>query len=56
MWAVFRALERGWNLDEIHRLTRIDPWFLTQFQQIVELARSVKRLADVICLTTCCAT
>jgi carbamoyl-phosphate synthase large subunit len=40
MWAVFRALERGWNLEEIHRLTHIDPWFLTQFQQIVELARS----------------
>jgi carbamoyl-phosphate synthase large subunit len=41
MWAVFRALERGWSLDEIHRLTHIDPWFLTQFQQIVELARAV---------------
>ncbi|MEO7190709.1 MAG: carbamoyl-phosphate synthase large subunit [Vicinamibacterales bacterium] len=42
MFAVFRALERGWTLDEIHRLTHIDPWFLTQFQQIVELARSAQ--------------
>ncbi len=42
MWAVFRALERGWSLDEIHRLTNIDPWFLTQFQQIVEMARSLE--------------
>ena len=41
MWAVFRALERGWSLDEIHRLTHIDRWFLTQFQQIVEMARAV---------------
>src|SRR5512134_3280921 len=41
MWAVFRALERGWPLDEIHRLTHIDRWFLTQFQQIVELGRQV---------------
>src|SRR4029079_816590 len=40
MWAVFRALERGWNVAELERLTHIDPWFLTQFQQIVELARS----------------
>jgi carbamoyl-phosphate synthase large subunit len=40
MWAVFRALERGWPLEEVHRLTRIDPWFLTQFQQLVELARA----------------
>jgi carbamoyl-phosphate synthase large subunit len=39
---VFRALERGWTLDEIHRLTHIDRWFLTQFQQIVELARAAE--------------
>jgi carbamoyl-phosphate synthase large subunit len=37
MWALFRALDRGWTLEQIHRLTRIDPWFLTQFQQLVEL-------------------
>jgi len=40
MWAVFRALERGWPVEEIHRLTHIDRWFLTQFQQIVDLAKS----------------
>ena len=40
MWAVFRALERGWSLGEIHRLTKIDPWFLTQFQQLADMARS----------------
>src|SRR6186713_3124888 len=37
MWALFRALERGWPLEEIHRLTKIDRWFLTQFKQLVEL-------------------
>jgi carbamoyl-phosphate synthase large subunit len=42
MWALFRALERGWHLDDIHRITHIDPWFLTQFQQIVELARQAQ--------------
>jgi carbamoyl-phosphate synthase large subunit len=40
MWAVFRALERGWTIDRVHALTHMDPWFLTQFLQIVELARS----------------
>ncbi len=40
MWAVFRALERGWSVEELHELTKIDPWFLTQFSQIVELCRS----------------
>jgi carbamoyl-phosphate synthase large subunit len=40
MWAVFRAFERGWSVAELHRLTYIDPWFLTQFQHIVALGRS----------------
>jgi len=42
MWAVFRALERGWDLETIHRLTKIDPWFLTQFAQLVELKRAAE--------------
>ncbi|MCC7008321.1 MAG: carbamoyl-phosphate synthase large subunit [Acidobacteria bacterium] len=53
MWAVFRALDRGWSVEEVHRITRIDPWFLTQFQQIVELAREARAvglrdLSDVL--------
>jgi len=40
MWAVFRALERGWTIEEIQESTKIDPWFLVQFSQIVELQRS----------------
>jgi carbamoyl-phosphate synthase large subunit len=40
MWAVFRALDRGWTVEDLHELTKIDPWFLTQFSQLVELVRS----------------
>jgi carbamoyl-phosphate synthase large subunit len=40
MWAVFRALERGWTPEELHELTKIDRWFLVQFSQLVELQRS----------------
>jgi carbamoyl-phosphate synthase large subunit len=40
MWAVFRALERGWSVEDLHRATKIDRWFLTQFAQIVELRQS----------------
>src|SRR6187200_2593037 len=41
MWAVFRAFERGWSIEEIHRLTNIDRWFLSQFQQLVEMGQGV---------------
>ena len=40
MWALFRALDRGWTVEELHQATKIDPWFLVQFSQIVELQRS----------------
>jgi carbamoyl-phosphate synthase large subunit len=39
MWALFKALERGWSVEQLHELTRIDPWFLQQFSQISELRR-----------------
>ncbi len=39
MWALFRALERGWSVEHLHELTRIDPWFLTQFAELVQLGR-----------------
>ena len=40
MWAVFEALERGWSTDRVHELTKIDPWFLEQFRELVELRRT----------------
>src|SRR5262245_9325342 len=39
MWALFRALRLGWSLETLHDLTKIDPWFLQQFADIVELRK-----------------
>ena len=43
MFAVFQALDRGWTVEQVHEFTRIDPWFLTQFAEIVELKRAAGR-------------
>jgi len=43
MWALFRALRRGWSVETLHDLTKIDPWFLQQFADIVEL----RKMADL---------
>jgi carbamoyl-phosphate synthase large subunit len=43
MWALFRALRRGWSVETLHELTKIDPWFLQQFADIVEL----RNMADL---------
>jgi carbamoyl-phosphate synthase large subunit len=37
IWYVGDAFENGFTLEEVHQLTRIDPWFLDQILQIVEL-------------------
>jgi carbamoyl-phosphate synthase large subunit len=37
IWAIFRALRRGWTVDTLHELTKIDRWFLQQFADIVAL-------------------
>jgi carbamoyl-phosphate synthase large subunit len=42
---VKRALDLGWKHEEIYRMTGIDPWFLDQIQQIVDLEK--KMVADV---------
>jgi len=38
---VKRALDLGWAHDEIQRMTGIDPWFLDQIQQIVDLEKEL---------------
>src|SRR5438045_1155045 len=49
IWYVGDAFENGFTLEEVHRLTKIDPWFLDQIEQIVELEMELddRRLADI---------
>jgi carbamoyl-phosphate synthase large subunit len=36
------AIREGWSLEEIHQLTKIDPWFLAQLQQIVDVEKRLR--------------
>lgn len=49
IWYVGDAFAQGFSLQEVHNLTRIDPWFLAQIKEIVdiELALEQKTLADL---------
>ena len=37
MWDLFRAVRRGWPIEQLHEITKIDPWFLRQFAEIAAL-------------------
>jgi carbamoyl-phosphate synthase large subunit len=43
------ALQHGWPISEIHRLSRIDPWFLEQLQDVMLIQEEIagRRLEDV---------
>ncbi|MFO7747018.1 MAG: carbamoyl-phosphate synthase large subunit [Orrella sp.] len=49
IWYVGDAFAQGFTLDEVHNLTKIDPWFLAQIKEIVdiELALEQKTLSDL---------
>ncbi|MGD9951885.1 MAG: carbamoyl-phosphate synthase large subunit [Burkholderiales bacterium] len=49
IWYVGDAFENGFTLEDVHRLTHIDPWFLAQIQEIVELEMKLddQKLADI---------
>jgi carbamoyl-phosphate synthase large subunit len=49
IWYVGDAFESGFTLEEVHQLTRIDPWFLHQIKEIVDLEMELddKRLAEI---------
>jgi len=37
MWDLFRAFARGWSVDDLYDITKIDPWFLRQFEEIAAM-------------------
>ncbi|MDQ5849685.1 MAG: carbamoyl-phosphate synthase large subunit, partial [Pseudomonadota bacterium] len=49
IWYVGDAFENDFTLEEVHRLTHIDPWFLDQIKQIVELEMELddKKLDEI---------
>ena len=49
IWYVGDAFEMGMTVDEVHALTKIDPWFLVQIEEIVkiELELETKSLDDI---------
>jgi len=49
IWYVGDAFAQGFTMEEVHQLTKIDPWFLAQIKEIVdiELALEQRTLADL---------
>ena len=50
--AIKAALKRGYSIDKIHEMTYLDPWFIDQILQIVEMEHTLEQAvaldADVL--------
>lgn len=42
------ALQGGMSVEEIHRLSSIDPWFIYNLRQIVEMERCLRKLSGTL--------
>jgi carbamoyl-phosphate synthase large subunit len=43
IWYVGDAFAAGWTLEEVHQFTRIDPWFLVQIEEIVQIELALEK-------------
>jgi carbamoyl-phosphate synthase large subunit len=43
IWYVGDAFAHGMSIDEVHGLTRIDPWFLAQIKEIVDIELELEK-------------
>jgi len=47
LFAVQLALERGWSIEKIHSLTKIDPWFLSKLSNIAKMRNACKHAGSL---------
>ncbi|MHB8474001.1 MAG: carbamoyl-phosphate synthase large subunit [Gammaproteobacteria bacterium] len=42
LWYVADAFRAGWSIEQVHELSFIDPWFLAQIEQLVQIEQAVR--------------
>ena len=42
LWYIAEAMRRGFSIEEIYELSRIDPWFLNNIKEIVDLEENIR--------------
>ena len=43
MFAIVQAIESGYSIEEIHQLTKVNPWFLYKMKNIVEIKKELAK-------------
>ncbi|MEM9100978.1 MAG: carbamoyl-phosphate synthase large subunit [Pseudomonadota bacterium] len=43
LWWIGQAFRQGFTRDDVHKLTLIEPWFLVQLEELIQLEQEVKK-------------
>ena len=43
IWYIAEGLRRGWSIDKLYELSKIDRWFLHNIKQLIELESEIKK-------------
>ncbi len=43
VFVISKAMHKGYNVDQIHELTKIDKWFLEKLQHIIDIDEAMKK-------------
>ena len=46
IWYVGDAFGQGMSVEEVHALTKIDPWFLVQIEEIIKIELDIDKLTE----------
>lgn len=41
LWALAEGLRRGWSVDEVNRLSRVDKWFLRKIKRLIDVEQNL---------------
>jgi len=44
IWYIAEAIRRGFSIGEIYEFSRIDPWFLNNIKEVVEIENKLKQI------------
>lgn len=44
LWAIAEGLRRGWGVDEVNRLSKVDNWFLMKISKLIDVEKSLTDL------------
>lgn len=47
VFVISKAMHRGYSIDQIHELTKIDKWFLYKLKHIIDIDEALKRCKSV---------